>query len=198
MRALADAGHTVYAGIRQPATRNAPAVAGLDRYAVETGVPLHAVELDVQSQDCADAAVARVPAAEGRLDVVVLNAGHMVTGPAEAFASEQLAELYDVNVLGAQRVSRAALPRLRERGEGLLVWIGSSGTRGGCLRRALRCPARGARTAAGGADAAGGGRGRGRRGRRTPGRPARRCPARCSRRAVGCEPGPVTASTVLT
>lgn len=132
VRALADAGHTVYAGIRQTATRNAPAVAELDRYAAEHGVALHAVDLDVTSQDSADAAVAQVLAAEGRLDVLVHNAGHMVTGPAEAFTPEQLARLYDVNVLGAQRVNRAALPHLRGRGQGLLVWIGSSSTRGGC------------------------------------------------------------------
>ncbi|MGW7821629.1 SDR family NAD(P)-dependent oxidoreductase [Streptomyces puniciscabiei] len=132
VRALADAGHTVYAGIRQTAGRNAPAVAGLDRYAAEHGVSLHAVELDVTSQDSADDAVTHLLSAEGRLDVVVHNAGHMVTGPAEAFTPEQPADLYDVNVLGAQRVNRAALPHLRERGEGLLVWIGSSSTRGGC------------------------------------------------------------------
>jgi hypothetical protein len=34
-------------------------------------------------------------------------------------------------VLGAQRVNRAALPHLRARGKGLLVWVGSSSTRGG-------------------------------------------------------------------
>jgi NAD(P)-dependent dehydrogenase (short-subunit alcohol dehydrogenase family) len=132
VRALADAGHTVYAGMRHTAGRNAPAVAGLDRYAAGHGVSLYAVDLDVTSQDGADTAVARVLAEQGRLDVVVHNAGHMVTGPAEAFTPEQLADLYDVNVLGAQRVNRAALPALRERGAGLLVWIGSSSTRGGC------------------------------------------------------------------
>ncbi|MER5717373.1 SDR family NAD(P)-dependent oxidoreductase [Streptomyces sp. NPDC002132] len=64
--------------------------------------------------------------------MVVHNAGHMVLGAAEAFTAEQFTDLYDVNVLGTQRVDRAALPKLREQGSGLLVWIGSSSTRGGC------------------------------------------------------------------
>ena len=55
----------------------------------------------------------------------------MVTGPAEAFTPEQLAELYDTNVLGTQRLNRAALPKLREQQDGLLLWVGSSSTRGG-------------------------------------------------------------------
>ncbi|MBN0049105.1 SDR family NAD(P)-dependent oxidoreductase [Streptomyces actuosus] len=132
VRALARAGHTVHAGIRQTAGRNAPAVDDLRRYAARHDVDLQAVELDVTSQESADAAVAHVLAAHGRLDVVVHNAGHLATGPAEAFTPEQLAQLYDVNVLGAQRVNRAALPHLRGRADGLLVWIGSSSTRGGC------------------------------------------------------------------
>ncbi|MFF3741022.1 SDR family NAD(P)-dependent oxidoreductase [Streptomyces sp. NPDC002566] len=132
VRALALAGHTVYAGIRQTATRNATAVADLTRYCTDRRVDVHAVELDVTCQDSADAAVDRILAERGRLDVVVHNAGHMVLGAAEAFTAEQFAELYDVNVLGTQRVNRAALPKLREQGSGLLVWIGSSSTRGGC------------------------------------------------------------------
>ena len=55
----------------------------------------------------------------------------MVFGPAEAFTPDQLIQQYDVNVLGAQRVNRAALPHLRGQGKGLLVWVGSSSTRGG-------------------------------------------------------------------
>ncbi|HET6357357.1 SDR family NAD(P)-dependent oxidoreductase [Streptomyces sp.] len=132
VRALAGAGHTVYAGIRQTATRNAPAVDDLKRYAAAHDCDLHAVELDVTSEQSADAAVAHILAAHGRLDVVVHNAGHMATGPAEAFTPDQLEALYDINVLGTQRVNRAALPHLRVQGHGLLVWIGSSSTRGGC------------------------------------------------------------------
>ena len=65
------------------------------------------------------------------LDVIVHNAGHMVFGPAEAFTPEQLAELYDVNVLSTQRMNRAALPELRKQGRGLVVWVSSSSSAGG-------------------------------------------------------------------
>ncbi|RKR85993.1 NADP-dependent 3-hydroxy acid dehydrogenase YdfG [Micromonospora pisi] len=130
-RALADAGHTVYAGIRDRTGRNAEAVAAAGRYTTEHGVDLRTVELDVSSETSTDAAVATVLGEQGRIDVLVHNAGHMVTGPAEAFTPEQLAQLYDVNVLGAQRLNRSALPHLRQRQEGLVVWVGSSSTRGG-------------------------------------------------------------------
>jgi NAD(P)-dependent dehydrogenase (short-subunit alcohol dehydrogenase family) len=130
-RALADAGHIVYASMRDTEGRNAPQVAAIRDYAAQHGVQLHAAELDVQSQASTDAAVAQIIAEHGHLDVVVHNAGHMVFGPAEAFTPEQYAQLYDVNVLGTQRVNRAALPYLRERGKGLLLWVGSSSHRGG-------------------------------------------------------------------
>lgn len=63
--------------------------------------------------------------------VIVHNAGHMVLGPAESFTPEQLAQVYDTNVLSTQRVNRAVLPSMRARRDGLLVWVGSSSTYGG-------------------------------------------------------------------
>lgn len=130
-RALADAGHVVYASMRDTAGRNAAQVQAVDAYAKERNVQLRAIELDVQSQPCADAAIERIVAEQGCLDVVIHNAGHMVFGAAEAFTPEQYAQLYDVNVLGTQRVNRAALPQLRRQGKGLLLWVGSSSHRGG-------------------------------------------------------------------
>lgn len=130
-RHLADRGHTVYASMRDTAGRNAPQVEAATRYAREKGVDLRTLELDVQSDASADAAVRAILADAGRLDGVVHNAGHMVLGPAEAFSPEQYLQLYDVNVVGTQRVNRAALPHLRAQGRGLLVWVGSSSTRGG-------------------------------------------------------------------
>jgi NAD(P)-dependent dehydrogenase (short-subunit alcohol dehydrogenase family) len=130
-KALAEAGHTVYASMRETQGRNAPQVSTVAQWAAEHKVDLRTVELDVQFDASAEAGIARIIAEAGRLDVIVHNAGHMVFGPAEAFTPEQLIEQYDVNVLGAQRVNRAALPHLRGQRKGLLVWVGSSSTRGG-------------------------------------------------------------------
>jgi NAD(P)-dependent dehydrogenase (short-subunit alcohol dehydrogenase family) len=130
-RALAYAGHTVYASMRDTAGRNAPQVAEVQAYTAAHSVDLRTIELDVSSQQSVDAAIAKIIADNGRLDVVVHNAGHMSYGPAEAFTSEQFAQLYDTNVLSTQRVNRAALPQLRKQGRGLLVWVSSSSARGG-------------------------------------------------------------------
>ena len=130
-RALADAGHIVYAGMRETTGRNAPQVKAAADYAREHNVDLRSVELDVASDASVDKGIASIIAEHGHLDVIVHNAGHMSFGPAEAFTPEQYAELFDVNVLSTQRVNRAALPQLRKQGKGLVVWVSSSSTRGG-------------------------------------------------------------------
>lgn len=130
-RRLAKAGHTVYATMRETTGRNAKQVEAAKQFAAEKNVDLRTKELDVSSQQSVDLGIQQIVAEAGRLDVVIHNAGHMVYGPAEAFTPEQLAELYDINVLSTQRVNRAALPTLRKQGKGLVVWVGSSSTRGG-------------------------------------------------------------------
>src|SRR5258708_519782 len=129
--ALAKAGHTVYASMRETAGQNAPEVAKIAAFSKENGVDLRTVELDVLSQESVDAAVSKIIGQQGRIDVLIHNAGHMVFGPAEAFTPEQLAELYDINVLSTQRVNRAALPYLRRQRKGLVLWVSSSSSAGG-------------------------------------------------------------------
>jgi len=126
--ALAQAGHTVYASMRDVAGRNARNAAEL---AAIEGSDIRPIELDVQSDSSANEAVAKIIAESGRIDVLVHNAGHMMFGPAEAFTAEQFAQQYDVNVLGTQRVNRAALPHMRSQRQGLLVWVSSSSSAGG-------------------------------------------------------------------
>jgi NAD(P)-dependent dehydrogenase (short-subunit alcohol dehydrogenase family) len=128
---LAAAGLTVYASMRDTTGKNAQTVEAIASKAKADGIDLRTIELDVQDQPSIDAAIARIVEEHGKLDVLVHNAGHMVFGPLEAFTAEQLAELYDVNVLGTQRVNRAALPHMRAARDGLLVWVSSSSVTGG-------------------------------------------------------------------
>ena len=129
--ALARAGHTVYAAMRETTGRNAPQVADVLAFAKDNQADLNPIELDVSSQTSVDSALSKIIAAHDGLDVVVHNAGHMSFGPAECFTPEQFAELYDSNVLSTQRVNRAVLPHMRKRRKGLLVWVSSSSSAGG-------------------------------------------------------------------
>jgi NAD(P)-dependent dehydrogenase (short-subunit alcohol dehydrogenase family) len=127
-RALVAAGHTVYASMRDVAGRNRPAADELLALGRSQSLDLRVVDLDVRSQESADAAVAAVIDEAGRLDVVVHNAGHLSLGYTEAYSAEEMADLLDVNALGAQRINRAALPHMRAQGTGTLVYIGSTTT----------------------------------------------------------------------
>lgn len=101
-RALAKAGHIVYASMRDTFGRNKGQVQEAAQFAADNKADLRTVELDVLSDTSVNAGIKKIIADNGRLDVVVHNAGHMVFGPLEAFTPEQLAELYDVNVLSTQ------------------------------------------------------------------------------------------------
>src|SRR5258708_21516201 len=110
--ALAKAGHTVYASMRDTAGRNAPQVEEVKKFAHDNKVDLRPLELDVSSEKSIEAAIRQIVAEQGRLDVLTHNAGHIVFGPDEAFTPYRLAELYDINVLSTQRVNRVALPQM--------------------------------------------------------------------------------------
>jgi NAD(P)-dependent dehydrogenase (short-subunit alcohol dehydrogenase family) len=125
-RTLAARGHTVYAGMRGVAGRNAAAAQELRGFTGEGGGAIRPIELDPGSDASVDSAIEAVlEETGGSLDAVVNNAGFGTVGLTEGFTSRQVAELFEVNVIGPQRVSRAVLPAMRSRGAGLLVFISS-------------------------------------------------------------------------
>ena len=130
-KALAQSGHTVYATMRDTSGKGAEKVRELAAYAMENKCDLLTTELDVSSQESVDKAVQTIVGAQGRIDVVIHNAGHMTFGPVEAFTPEQISEEYDVNVVSTQRLNRAALPIMRKQRSGLVIWNSSSSAAGG-------------------------------------------------------------------
>jgi NAD(P)-dependent dehydrogenase (short-subunit alcohol dehydrogenase family) len=116
---LAQAGHQVFASMRDVAGRNQPHAEALRAKGI------HVVELDVTDDASVERGVTTVLEKAGRLDVLINNAGIGSAGISEAFTTEQLRALFDVNLFGIQRMLRAVLPTFRKQGEGLVVNIGS-------------------------------------------------------------------------
>ena len=116
---LAQAGHRVFATLRDAAGRNRLHAEALRSKGIEV------VELDVTDEASVERGVASALDRAGRLDVLVNNAGIGAAGVSEAFTADQLRALFEVNVFGVQRTLRAALPAFRRQGEGLVVNIGS-------------------------------------------------------------------------
>ena len=127
--ALARNGHIVYASMRETEGKNAQRVAQLRQLAKRENIALGTLELDVLSETGCRAAVDAILGKEGRLDVVVNNAGMLMQGISESFSIDQVARIIDTNALSWLRVNRAVLPAMRRQGRGLLMYVGSTTAR---------------------------------------------------------------------
>ena len=116
---LHRAGHTVYASMRGVQGKNRDAAVALRKLGVKT------VELDVSDDASVKAGVENVLAEAGKIDVLVNNAGIASAGVTEAFTTEQAKAIFDTNVIGLLRVTRAVLPSMRQKRDGLIINIGS-------------------------------------------------------------------------
>ena len=125
-RSLAARGHDVFASMRDADGKNAPHARALLDLATTTGQSIRVVSLDVQDETSVHDAVTEVIADAGSLDAVVHNAGHLAFGYAEAFTTSDMQHLFDVNVIGMQRLNRAVLPHMRSRGRGTLLYVSST------------------------------------------------------------------------
>ena len=112
-RQLVELGHTVYIGARD-AGRG-------EKAAAELGA--RSVQLDVTDDASVTAALATIDATEGRLDVLVHNAGILAAGEVDGPAA---LNAFDTNAVGIVRVTEAALPLLRKSANATVVTVSSS------------------------------------------------------------------------
>lgn len=130
-RALAKQGHTVFAGMYSHDGKTQVYEEDLKNFAQDNKVDLRGVHLDLLSQESVNTATTHVIDSCGKIDAVIHNAGHMNWGPSESFTPEQFLRMYDVNVVGCQRLNQAVLPHMRKARSGHVIWIASSSTYGG-------------------------------------------------------------------
>ena len=115
---LAKEGHHVYAGARR-----------IGRMADLTDYGITAVELDVTNGDANERVVNQVIEGEGRIDVLINNAGFGLYGPVEDVALEDARYQFEVNLFGLAHLTQLVLPHMREQGSGRIVNISSVGGR---------------------------------------------------------------------
>ncbi len=84
-----------------------------------------ALEMDVTNQNHIDNAVKKIISEQGRIDVLVNNAGLGVYGAIEDVSMEDIYYQYDVNLFGLARVTKAVLPYMREKKSGTIINISS-------------------------------------------------------------------------
>src|SRR5688572_24983455 len=106
--ALAAAGFQVIGTSRNTARLTAPA-----------GVTY--LDLDVTNDASVAATVEQVIDRFGQIDVLVNNAGVGSTGAAEEFSLAQTQDIFDINVYGVIRMTKAVLPHMRARRRGRVI-----------------------------------------------------------------------------
>lgn len=111
-RLLSAGGHIVYGTVRR-------SVAPLPK--------VHYLQLDVRDRDAVTRAVSEVVEKEGRIDVLVNNAGMGIGGPLELAAEEEIRLQMDTNFMGLVYCVNAVLPHMRKQGSGKIVVLSSIG-----------------------------------------------------------------------
>jgi len=116
---LTRAGHHVFATMREPQAKNRDHARALRVHGIEV------VALDVSSDASVEAAMKEILQSAARIDVLINNAGVASAGITEAFTPDQAKIIFNTNVVGLLRMSRAVLPAMRQQRDGLIINIGS-------------------------------------------------------------------------
>ena len=117
---FARKGDTVYASMR-----NTAKAGPLEQARDADKLSIHVVQLDVTDGDSVSKAVKQVIDAEGRIDVLVNNAGIGANGPIEETDVDEAKEIFETNFFGALRVTQTVLPQMREQKSGTIVNVSS-------------------------------------------------------------------------
>ncbi|MFD0762551.1 SDR family oxidoreductase [Lutibacter aestuarii] len=87
--------------------------------------PFQLIALDVTNVETIQKAIDKVISNEGRIDVLVNNAGMGITGPIEETPTQEMRNVFETNFFGAIEVMKAVLPQMRQQKRGLIINVTS-------------------------------------------------------------------------
>jgi NAD(P)-dependent dehydrogenase (short-subunit alcohol dehydrogenase family) len=121
---LARNGFHTYASMR-----NLEKSKGITQITSKEKLPLQVVQLDVNDDASVKEAVDKIESEQGRINVLVNNAGYVLLGPAEHLSIKEFKAQFETNLFGVIRVMQVVLPTMRRQREGTIVNISSSAGR---------------------------------------------------------------------
>lgn len=83
------------------------------------------ITTDISDETAVNAAIARIQNEQGKIDVLINNAGFGISGAVEFTDTEDAKRLFDVNFFGTVRVTKVVIPVMREQGRGKIVNVSS-------------------------------------------------------------------------
>jgi NAD(P)-dependent dehydrogenase (short-subunit alcohol dehydrogenase family) len=122
--ALARNGYLTYATMRNLAKRES-----IQSVADKQHLPIRVVQLDVTDENSIKSAIQSILSEDGRIDLLVNNAGYALSGAFEEVGIDEIEAQYETNVFGVIRVTQAVLPIMRKQGSGRIINISSGAGR---------------------------------------------------------------------
>ncbi len=105
----------------------------LMKIASQETIPLKVIELDVNDNVSVNDAMDTILKENGRIDVLVNNAGYSVFGSLEELSLEEIKDQFETNFFGAVRAAKAVIPAMRKQSSGTIVNVSSIGGKVGLL-----------------------------------------------------------------
>ena len=90
-----------------------------------TNHPFHLIALDVNDKDSIIKAVDEIISSEGRIDILINNAGMGITGAIEETPTHEMRNVFETNFFGPIEVMKAVLPQMRKQHSGLIINVTS-------------------------------------------------------------------------
>lgn len=117
---LTSKGFIVYAGLRKPGD-----VKRLKSLWKDSHPTIHTMKLDITVEEDCKKAIREIVVNEGRIDILINNAGYTLAGPVNGFTAQEYLDILNTNTVGTFRLIQEVVPQMRSQKAGRIINITS-------------------------------------------------------------------------